>query len=361
MSRDASRVHGIVLAGVHHWDGCVLERVAPRPLLPVVLSPLITYALRWLRDAGVTRATVCANSVSRHVRGCLGDGSRLGMDLDYFEDNTPRGPAGCAHDAAAGADADTFIIVYGSIVPVLDLGAMLERHRVSQAAMTVGVTREGVGRDELLHPNGVYVIGRSALEYVARAGYQDIKEALIPRLHTNDLPVLPYAISGMCPRVIGPDSYVAVNEWVLRRLLRMERAPSGYRRLATALVHESAEAEDSARLIGPIVIGPGARIGPDATIVGPAVVGADCAIDAGAMVSRSLLWDRCRVGSAAAVDQCVLTHDVRLAPGARLRNVVETAGRIGRRSLPPAVSQAGAAALEPGPGLGLEQELARAV
>ncbi len=358
MSTHTRPVRGIVLAGVHHWDGCVFERASPRPLVPVALSPLITYALRWLRVAGVTRATVCANSVSRYVRSCLGDGGPLGMDIDYFEDNTPRGPAGCAHDAAAGADADTFVVVYGSIIPVIELTAMLERHLATRAAVTVGVTRSRSGGEEHLYPNGTYVMTRAALEYVSRSGYQDIKEALIPRLHANDQAVLPYAISGVCPRVMGPDTYVSVNEWVLRRLLHADRTPTGFRRCGPALVHETSTVEERARFIGPVLVGAGCRIGAGATIVGPSVIGADGSIDAGAMISRSLLWDRCAVSAGAAVDQSVLTHDVRVPAGARLRNVVETARRRGVHG---GGVRSWVAALDPGPGFELEREPARAV
>ena len=90
---------GIVLAGVHRWGESEFERLLPRPLLPVAESPLICYALRWLRDGGVRAATICANSESRFVRHCLKDGSEYGLDIRYFEDLTPRGPAGCVRDA----------------------------------------------------------------------------------------------------------------------------------------------------------------------------------------------------------------------------------------------------------------------
>jgi hypothetical protein len=38
----------------------------------------------------------------------VADGTNLSMQLDYLEDATPRGPAGCASDAAKNHTADTF-------------------------------------------------------------------------------------------------------------------------------------------------------------------------------------------------------------------------------------------------------------
>ena len=54
-----AKYRGIVLAGVHAWGDCVLERAVCRPLLPVADRPLVAHALDWVRSAGVAEATVC--------------------------------------------------------------------------------------------------------------------------------------------------------------------------------------------------------------------------------------------------------------------------------------------------------------
>src|SRR3954466_345016 len=111
----ASHVVGIVLAGSYHSADSAFQGSLPRPLLPVAQIPVIGYVLRWLRDANVTRATICANSGSRAIQGCVADGANLSMQIDYMEDPSPRGPAGCASDAAKNHGADTFIVVDGTV------------------------------------------------------------------------------------------------------------------------------------------------------------------------------------------------------------------------------------------------------
>ncbi len=133
------RTQAIVLAGVHLWEESAFDNAMPRPLLPVAQQPLICHALRWLRAAGIHRATICANSTSRFIRRCLGPGDRLDMDLDYYEDWTPRGPAGCARDAARDVPAGRYVVVDGTIIPQVDLAGMLACHRQSAAAVTVAV------------------------------------------------------------------------------------------------------------------------------------------------------------------------------------------------------------------------------
>src|SRR5262245_44958382 len=101
--RTSVEFEGVVLAGVHAWSDSAFELAEARPLVPLAGRPLICHALEWLRDHGARRATICANSESPAVRRRLGDGSRVGIELDYYEDWLPRGTAGCIHDAAMGA------------------------------------------------------------------------------------------------------------------------------------------------------------------------------------------------------------------------------------------------------------------
>ena len=193
---ELSGVRGIVLAGVHAWNRDVLERVVARPLLPVAARPLIWHVLQWLRGGGVVQASICGNSDTTVLLRRLGDGAAWGMSLEYYEDIMPRGPAGCARDASAGCGASAFVVVEGTIMPRVDLAGLLGAHEESKAALTVVVGGSGQ-RDGCVagdgQPTGIYVFSPRVLEEVPALGYQDIKEALIPRLYKSGELVATYA------------------------------------------------------------------------------------------------------------------------------------------------------------------------
>src|SRR5439155_21486014 len=117
-------------------------------------------------------------------------------------------------------------------------------------------------------PAGVFVFEARVLEHVPESGYQDIKEVLIPRLYRAGERVATYSAQGRCPRVSSPESYLAVNAWMLER---MDSPPAGYRRSGEAYLHATAQVDETARLIGPVQVGPDARIGRGALVVGPTV------------------------------------------------------------------------------------------
>ncbi|MDZ7630065.1 MAG: NDP-sugar synthase [Gemmatimonadaceae bacterium] len=303
----------------------MFERVLRGPLLPVAQTPLIKYPLQWLSDAGIGSAVLCANSATPAVRALLGSGASMQMAIDYYEDKEPRGPAGCARDAVAMTTARTFVVIEGTIVPTLDFGALLAAHRQSGAAATVVVEydrrRRGMASGVRRQPAGIYLFERRALEAVSAHGYQDIKEGLLGRLNAAGERVAMHEVHGLSARVLDYSSYAAVSRWLVTRSIERPSLLPEYVRNGEGLQHPTAVVDPSARIVGPVVLGPGVRIEADAVLVGPASIGDRSIVSARALVSRSFIWDDCVVGPDALIDSSVLADHSIVLPGDRLRGI----------------------------------------
>ena len=309
---------GVVLAGTYLKGRSLFERLRPRPLLPVAHRPIISYPLRWLAEAGVQGVTVCLNGESREVRGAVeaepGDGP-----MAFLEDPTPRGTAGTARDAALATDAASFLVVNATAIPSLDPRALLDFHRGTDAAVTVLVRRETApaGAGAGLGPAGVYVFDRRAFDQVPAQGFQDIKETLLTRLHAVGERVATFETDSPSPRVLSTETYLAANESMIPRAVEGE-VPAGFFRLGQALVHATARVSLRARLVGPVIVGPGTSIEEGAIVVGPTAIGAGSVVGSSAVVSRSVLWDACAVGAGALVDRCLVADGGLVPEGAQL-------------------------------------------
>jgi NDP-sugar pyrophosphorylase family protein len=309
--------------------------------LPIVEAPVVAYPLRWLEQAGVTAVTVCANSASRAVRAEIEARIDPGTKLDFSEDWMPRGAAGCVRDAAAATDAQTFVVVDATTIPNLDLSALVASHRAQGAALTVAVHPEAAGSaSPFLSPTGVYVFDRSTLQHIAEHGFQDIKEALIPRLHAAGQPIAFHECTGRCPRILDAESYLDVNRWMISRLnaadSSAEIARKGYELREGAFIHASARVSPSARLVGPLVVGPGATVEDLATLVGPGSLGRDSVVASGAVVCRSVVWADSRLGRDSLVDGCLVAEGVVVPPRSSRYRMLETGGlQDGETSLLP--------------------------
>jgi NDP-sugar pyrophosphorylase family protein len=312
----AGGLSAVVLAGTHHWSGSSFEKLAPRPLVPVALAPLISYSLCWLRQGGVRPATICANGTSRAIEDKLGNGSELRMELTYYHDGTPRGAAGCVRDAGVRTESETLVITDGTAVPTVDLAELLASHYASGAAVTAVVHREPSPAAPP-SPGGVYVFERRVLDHIPEAGFQDIKENLIPRLHRAGERVVTHETDGFCPHVLNAQTYLAVNQWMVQRLAEKRRAQED-----ESLIHPSAWVEPGALLVGPVQVGARARVQAGATIVGPTSIGAESTVCRNALVARSAVWSGCMVGEGSVVHGCIVGDGAVVPPVARLFNNV---------------------------------------
>jgi carbonic anhydrase/acetyltransferase-like protein (isoleucine patch superfamily) len=69
----------------------------------------------------------------------------------------------------------------------------------------------------------------------------------------------------------------------------------------TLLADHDGRVHPTARLVGPVVIQPGAVVAAGATVIGPAVVGAEALISAGAVVAQCLITDGVTIPPSAVV------------------------------------------------------------
>ena len=72
--------------------------------------------------------------------------------------------------------------------------------------------------------------------------------------------------------------------------------------------------DGSARLLGPVLLGPRVSVQAGATLVGPVSIGPGTTVGRGAVVSRSVVWSECVVGEGAFVDRCMLADGASIEP-----------------------------------------------
>ena len=306
-----NEIAGVVLVGTHPWAASSFDRLLPRTLLPVAHRPLLSYALFWLHGAGISDVSVCANRETQALESRLLRHVPVGMTAVYREDLMPRGAAGAFRDAAVSSRANTFVVTDGSAIPNVNITELLAAHQAGAATVTVVVHSEPSrhGNPGLQVPSGIYVFDRSALDAIPAKGFFDIKENLIPARYRSGQRVIVHEAATASPRVLDASSYLAVNEWMVEQLVNSDEELDGYVRSGQGLIHREAVVADDVVLVGPHLVGPGARIMSSAVIVGPTSIGRDAMIGAGVLVSRSAIWRRCSIGDHAVADRCILSDD----------------------------------------------------
>jgi mannose-1-phosphate guanylyltransferase len=322
-------VAAIVLAGSYRRALDPSARFLRDPLLPIAQLPLISFPIEWLDQSGVTdEIMLCAGDSTADVRQHFATAPRRGgPELRFYKEDHPRGPAGCARDAAALTSAQTIVVLEGSLLPALDLRELLASHASSGAPVTTVVEverrRQLSNRPRL--PGGIYVFDRRVLEAVAPRGFHDIKQGLLERLHADGVPVHVHESAGVTPRVLDFGSYTAVSRWLIASAnKRADRYP-GFVPLDEGMQHHSARVSPSATFVGPVLVGPDVVVGDHAVVVGPTSLGAGTSVGEHAMVARSFLLDGARVGAGASVDASLVSWSVTIRAREEVRDQVRIA------------------------------------
>ena len=112
--------------------------VLPKPLMPIGDVPVLEVLLRQLGRAGVTEAYLAVNHLRHLIEAFFGDGTRIGVKLNYSVEDRPLGTAG---PIAAVLDrlGDDFVMTNGDLLTTMDIGEMIRFHRNRRAVATVGV------------------------------------------------------------------------------------------------------------------------------------------------------------------------------------------------------------------------------
>ncbi|HEY6379114.1 MAG TPA: nucleotidyltransferase family protein, partial [Candidatus Dormibacteraeota bacterium] len=102
----------VVMAGGEGSRLRPLTSRRPKPLVPVVGRPIMEHILGLLRGHGITEVVVTLQYLGGEIRNHFGDGSDLGMHIEYVTEDLPLGTAGSVRNAAHLLD-DTFLVISG--------------------------------------------------------------------------------------------------------------------------------------------------------------------------------------------------------------------------------------------------------
>ena len=131
-------MQALILAGGEGTRLRPLTSTIPKPVVPLVGRPFISYMLVWLRDHGVDDVILGCGFMADRVRAVLGDGSEFGIRLRYLEEPRPLGTGGALKFAEDLLD-ERFFMLNGDTLTDLDLTAQLEAHERTSARVTLAL------------------------------------------------------------------------------------------------------------------------------------------------------------------------------------------------------------------------------
>ena len=121
------------------------EVTIPKPLLPVGDIPILEVVLRQLAAAGIWRVVVTLGHMGHLLMASIGDGARFGLDIEYYNEDKPRGTAGSLR-LVKNLD-ENFLVMNGDLLTTLDYKKLFEAHIKRNSSATIAVHKREVKID----------------------------------------------------------------------------------------------------------------------------------------------------------------------------------------------------------------------
>lgn len=200
----------VVLAGGKGTRLHPLTAILPKPLVPLGDRPVLEILLRRLARSGFRKVHMCTGHLAELIMAVFGDGSSLGLSIEYTREQEPLGTAGPL--TLLEGLTDPVLVVNGDLLTTLDFAKLLEFHTTQGAAATIslfprdvcidfGVIECSVGGDFAAYVEkprfhyevsmGINVLSRKALELLLKGERRDLPD-LISSVHARGLKVACY-------------------------------------------------------------------------------------------------------------------------------------------------------------------------
>jgi len=111
----------VILAGGFGKRLKPLTDQRPKPMIEVLHVPIVEWQVRWLRKFGVKEFVLCVGYMKEQIFDHIGDGSRLGVRVEYSIEEDPLGTGGALRNAKGLlADQHSFFMLNGDVLTELD-------------------------------------------------------------------------------------------------------------------------------------------------------------------------------------------------------------------------------------------------
>jgi NDP-sugar pyrophosphorylase family protein len=283
-----------------------ITRLVAKPAVPLAGRTLVERVIEWLTTAHVRDVVINLHHRPETIAGVIGDGSTLGVGVQYSWEPTILGSAGGPRHALPLL-GDEFLIVNGDTLVEFALAPMIARHRESGAEVTVAVIPNprpdhyhGLQLDAEDRVTGFVLrgSGRPSWHFV---GVQVARARVFAGL-ADSVPA--ETVTGIYRDL------VAARPGALRAY-RVETAfldvgtPSDYLDAAVRLARPEANAIESGAVIDPT-----------------------------ARLAESVVWASASIAAGATVNRAVVTSGVHVPPGFAVANAVLLPSALARSTDP---------------------------
>jgi UDP-N-acetylglucosamine diphosphorylase / glucose-1-phosphate thymidylyltransferase / UDP-N-acetylgalactosamine diphosphorylase / glucosamine-1-phosphate N-acetyltransferase / galactosamine-1-phosphate N-acetyltransferase len=353
MRHSNGTLKAVVLAagkGVRLWP---LTENRSKHMIPVAGKPIVEHVISAIRSAGIRSIVLVTRYRSELVKRHIGNGSKLGVTVDYVDQPDISGTASAISMARDQVGSNDFLVAYGDLVVTpRAIKRVVDTYRKKGRKPTIGlipVSRpESYGMAKVsgdllteiiekpsqsqspsnLANTGIYVLNPTIFDHLQttlRSGRGEFEITdTISSLAKTGTPVAWAKIDPSDWQDIGkPWDVLAANARLLAKSKRRiaGRIEEGAKVTGQVTIEKGALIRTGTVIEGPARIGEGAVIGPLAHIRAGTCVGKRSAIGAFCEVKNSIIMDHTKIPHLSYIGDSIIGEHCNLAAGTMVANL----------------------------------------
>ena len=336
-------IDAVVLVGGRGTRLRPLTMSAPKPMLPTAGVPFLHHLLARISAAGIKHVVLGTSFRAEVFAEHFGDGSGIGLDIDYVTEVEPLGTGGGIRNVADKLRGQHTLVFNGDVLGGTDLRAVLYTHLSTAADVTMHLVRVSDPRPFGCVPTdaegrvtqflekaedpptdqinaGCYVFRREVLDQIPTGRAVSVEREVFPGLLSAGARLQGHVDAAYWRDMGTPEDFVRGSADLVRGIAPSNALPG---KPGEFIVLDGATVHPSALLLGGTVVGAGATIGPGARLDG-AVIFDRVTVGAGAILERSIIGFDAAIGERALVrdgvigDRAVVGSRCELLRGARV-------------------------------------------
>lgn len=164
----------------------------PKPMVPVAGVPYLEHQLRLLAQQELRDVVLLTGYLGEQIEQYFGNGSRLGLQLQYAREPAPLGTGGALRDARSLL-ADQFIVIYGDSYLPIEYESVLVRLQDTGASGVLVLYHDPAGETGV--PGNVAIDERDYVTRYDKSDPEDLElryiEAGVLALRKSTLDLMP--------------------------------------------------------------------------------------------------------------------------------------------------------------------------
>jgi mannose-1-phosphate guanylyltransferase len=217
----------------------------PKCMVDLNGKPLIAHQLAYFREHGYTDFIFCIGHLAEKVRDFFGDGSSLGLKIEYVQETGMLlGTAGSVKMAEPLLESSgDFIVYYGDNLTSMDFDRFVSFHREKGGIASLAIrplpwgykssslitldekeritnylekpTSEDIARykkEECFINSGIYALKKEALDYIPKGEKYDFSMQLFPRLINEGFDLYGYSSTEFFREIGRTEKYASFRE-----------------------------------------------------------------------------------------------------------------------------------------------------